>query len=134
MARTPGVAAAMGFVVPKDVENHPVREIDRGQKRELWWWVLGVGIAVGAMLLLAWQHYQWTTLGYQMDQVKKAAAVEETAHQHLLLEQATLRSPQRIEELATKQLHMVAPTRTEAVVLERVRQAAAPAKTLVARR
>jgi cell division protein FtsL len=124
----------MGFVVPKDVDNHPVRELDRARQRELWWWVLGVGVFVGGLLLLAWQRNQWTTIGYGMDELKKAAAVEETTHRDLLVEAATLRSPQRIEEIATTQLHMVAPTRTEAVVIERVRQAAAPAKTLVARR
>ena len=124
----------MGFVVPKDVDNHPVRELDRARQRELWWWVLGVGVFVGGLLLLAWQRNQWTTIGYGMDELKKAAAVEETTHRDLLVEAATLRSPQRIEEIATTQLHMVAPTRTEAVVIERVRQAAGPAKTLVARR
>lgn len=134
MGRTPGLTAAMGFVVPKDVDNHPVRELDRARQRELWWWVLGVGVFVGGLLLLAWQRNQWTTIGYGMDELKKAAAVEETTHRDLLVEAATLRSPQRIEEIATTQLHMVAPTRTEAVVIERVRQAAAPAKTLVARR
>ena len=134
MGRTPGLTDVMGFAVPKDVENHPVREVDRGRQRQLWWWVLAVGLASGCLLLLAWQHYQWTWLGYEMDAMKKAAAVEERNHRLLLLEQATLRAPQRIEEIATKQLGMVAPTRTEAVVIERVRQAAAPAKTLVARR
>ena len=124
----------MGFVVPKDVDNHPVRELDRARQRELWWWVLGVGVFVGGLLLLAWQRNQWTTIGYGMDELKKAAAVEETTHRDLLVEAATLRSPQRIEEIATTQLHMVAPTQTEAVVIERVRQAPGPAKTLVARR
>jgi cell division protein FtsL len=124
----------MGFAVPKDVQNHPVRELDRVRQRQLWWWVLAVGVCVGGLLLLAWQHYQWTTLGYRIDELKQAAAVEETSRRHLLLEVATLRSPQRIEEIATTQLHMVTPTQTEAVVIERVRQAAEPARTLVARR
>ena len=134
MARTPGLTDAMGFAVPKDVENHPVRELDRGRQRELWWWVLAIGVAVGGLLLLAWQHYQWTTLGYRMDALTKAAAIEEATHRELLLEQATLRWPQRIEDIAKNQLGMVTPKQTEAVVIERVRQAAQPAKTLVARR
>ena len=124
----------MGFAVPKGVDNHPVRELDRVRQRELWWWVLGVSVFVGGLLLLAWQRNQWTTLGYGMDELQKAAAVEETTHRDLLVEEATLRSPRRIEEIATTQLHMVAPTGTEAVVISRVRQAPGPAKTLVARR
>lgn len=124
----------MAFAVPKDVENHPVRELDRRRQRELSLWVLAVGVAVGGLLLLAWQHYQWTTLGYRTDELNKAAAIEETIHRELLLDQATLRSPQRIEDIAKTQLGMMAPTQTQAVVIERVRQAAEPAKTLVARR
>lgn len=134
MARTPGVTDAIGFAVPKDVQNHPVREFDRVRQRELWWWVLVVSVLVGGLLLLTWQHYQFTDLGYGIDRLTQAAAVEESVRRHLLVEQAALRSPQRIEEIATTQLHMVAPTQTEAVVIERVRQAAQPSRTLVARR
>ena len=134
MARTRGVTDASGFAVPKDVQNHPVRELDRVRQRELWWWVLVVSVLVGGLLLLTWQHYQFTDLGYGIDRMTQAAAAEESVRRHLLVEQATLRSPQRIEEIATTQLHMVAPTQTEAVVIERVRQAAQPSRTLVARR
>ena len=134
MGRTPGLPDAIGFAVPKDVENHPVREVDRARQRGMWFVALGVGVFVSGLLLLAWQHYEFTTIGYRMDELQKAAAVEEMDRRHLLLEQATLRSPQRIEAIAINELHMVAPTQTEAVVIERVRQAAAPAKTLVARR
>jgi cell division protein FtsL len=134
MGRTPGVPDAIDFAVPKDVENHPVREVDRARQRGMWRVVLGVGVFVAGLLLLAWQHYEFTTIGYRMDEMQKAAAVEDMARRHLLLEQATLRAPKRIEDIAINELHMVAPTQTEAVVIERVRQAAAPAKTLVARR
>jgi cell division protein FtsL len=134
MAHTPGVTDAIEFAVPKDVQNHPVREFDRVRQRELWWWVLVVSVLVGGLLLLTWQHYQFTDLGYGIDRLTQAAAAEESVRRHLLVEQATLRSPQRIEEIAMTQLHMVAPTQTEAVVIERVRQAAQPSRTLVARR
>ena len=134
MARTREVTDVVGFAVPKDVQNHPVRELDRARQRELWWWVAGVGIFVGGLLLLAWQHYQWTDVGYRMGKLREAAVVEEADRRHLLLEEATLRSPQRIEEIAITQLHMVRPTQTEAVVIERVREAAQPPRSLVARR
>ena len=58
----------------------------------------------------------------------------EAENRHLLLELATLREPGRIERLATRDLHLVAPSQTEAVVLVIVRDAATPARTLVARR
>jgi cell division protein FtsL len=120
--------------VPKDVQNHPVRELDRVRQRELWWWVLGGAVCVGGLLLLVWQHFQWTQLGYDLDTKRQEAAVTEAEARHLRVELETLSSPLRIERIATTRLHMVAPTLTEAVVLERIREAAAPVRTLVARR
>jgi len=134
MARTPGVADAMGFAVPKDVENHPVRELDRGRQREMRWWLLAVGLAVGGLLLLVWQQEQWTNLGYQESRLQKALAAEDVTHRYLSLRMAQLTAPQRVREIAVKDLGMVMPALTEAVILTRVRQAAVPEKTLVARR
>ena len=50
------------------------------------------------------------------------------------LEIETLKSPKRIERLATGQLHLVVPSRDEAIVIERVLPADPPAKSVVARR
>ncbi|MCX6549975.1 MAG: cell division protein FtsL [Acidobacteria bacterium] len=134
MARTTGAADALGFAVPKDVHNNPVREVDRARNREMWWSALFVSVLVGGLLLAVWQHYEWTQLGYALGALQQERAAEETANRQLRLELETLRAPQRIELLATTQLHLVAPTQTEAVVIERVRQAAQPARTLVAQR
>ena len=46
----------------------------------------------------------------------------------------TLRSPARIERIATRQLHLIAPARDEAIVLERVTPSAPPEKSIVAAR
>jgi len=43
-------------------------------------------------------------------------------------------TPKRIESLATKQLHLVTPSRDEAIVIERVVPAEPPAASVVARR
>lgn len=134
MTRTPGVEDAIGFSVPKDFQNHPVRKIDLARQREMWWSVVFVSVLVGGLLMVAWQHSQWTELGYDLYRMQDALAAAETENRHLRLEEDTLSSPQRIEKLAMRDLHLVAPLRTEAVVLERVRQATAPARTLVARR
>jgi len=134
MTRTPGVEDAIGFSVPKDVQNHPVRKIDPARQREMWWSVVFVSVLVGGLLMVAWQRSQWPVLGYDVTRMQGALAAAETENRHLRLEEDTLSSPQRIEKLAIRDLHLVAPSQTEAVVLERVRQAAAPARTLVARR
>ena len=61
-------------------------------------------------------------------------AAEEEAARHLRLEIETLKSLKRIETLAVEQLHLVAPSRDEAIVIERVLPADPPAKSVVARR
>jgi cell division protein FtsL len=134
MARTPGGADAIGFSIPKEIENHPVRNVDLARQREMWWVVAFVSILLGALLMVAWQHSQWTDLGYDLARLQKERAASDAENRHLRLELETLRAPERIETLALRDLHLVAPKPAEAVVLERVRQAVAPARALVARR
>jgi cell division protein FtsL len=134
MGRTPLAPDAMAFSVPKDIQNHPVRNVDRARQREMWWSVVFVSMLVGALLLVAWEHSQWTDLGYERTRLQQALAAGEAENRHLRLELETLREPRRIEELAIRDLHLAAPKQTEAVVLDLVREAAKPARTLVARR
>jgi cell division protein FtsL len=128
------VEDAIGFSIPKDVQNHPVRKIDLARQREMWWSVVFVSVLVGGLLMVAWQRSQWPVLGYDVTRMQGSLAAAETENRRLRLEEDTLSSPQRIEILAIRDLHLVAPLQTEAVVLDLVRQAAAPARTLVARR
>ena len=134
MTGTPSAPDAMAFSVPKDIQNHPVRNVDRARQREMWWSVVVVSLLVGALLLVAWEHSQWTDLGYEMTRLQQERQAIEAENRHLLLELETLRAPQRIEMLATRDLHLVAPSQTEAVVLQIVREAATPSRSLVARR
>ena len=55
-----------------------------------------------------------------MQRLERERASEEEVNRHLRLEIETLRSPQRIEEMATKELQLVAPARDQAIVIERV--------------
>ena len=134
MAGTPSAPEAMAFSVPKDIRNNPVREVDRARQRELWWSVAFVSLLVGALLLVAWQHSSGPQLGYEMARLQKERSAGEAENRHLRLELETLRSPQRDRGAGDRELHMVAPAQTEAVVIERVREAATPARSLVARR
>ena len=69
----------------------------------------------------------------QIEQMQNERAVEEELTRHLRLEIETLKSPSRVEALATGPLHLVAPSRDEAIVIERVVPADPPAKSVVAR-
>jgi len=123
------------YAIKKDVRNNPiVREIDEARQRELWKSLGIAGFLVIVLLFSAWQHFELLRHGYQIEELNRQRAVEEEAGRHLRLEIGTLRSPERIETLATERLHLVAPSADEAVVLERVRPADPPAKSVIARR
>ena len=123
------------YAIRKDVRNNPiVREVDEARQRELWKSVGVAGFLVIMLLISAWQHFELLRHGYQIEELnRERAAEEETGHQ-LRLEIDTLRSPKRIEALATERLHLVAPTAEEAVVLERVQPADPPSQTVIASR
>jgi len=124
----------MAFSVPKDIQNHPVRNVDLARQREMWWSVVFVSLLVGALLLVAWEHSQWIEQGFERDRLQQERAAGEAENRHLRLELETLRAPQRIEAIALHDLHLVVPAQTEAMVLTIVRDAATPSRTLVARR
>lgn len=123
------------YAIKKDVRNNPiVREVDESRQRELWTSVGIAGLLVAVLLFSAWQHFELLRHGYRVEQLQRERADEEDLARHLRLEIETLRAPQRIERLAIDQLHLVAPTRDDAIVIERVVPAEPPAKSVVARR
>ena len=123
------------YAIRKDVRNNPiVREVDEARQRELW---KSVGIAaflVIAFLFSAWQHFELLRHGYQVEEMQRERAAQEELTRQYRLEIETLRSPARIERLATDRLGMVSPASDDATVIERVTPAAPPPKSVVARR
>jgi cell division protein FtsL len=123
------------YAVKKDVRNNPiVREVDEARQRELWKSVGIAGLLVLVLLFSAWQHFELLRHGYRVEELQHERAAEEDAARHLRLEIESLKSPRRIEPLALEKLHLVAPTRDEAIVIERVLPADPPAKSVVASR
>lgn len=123
------------YAIKKDVRNNPiVLEVDQARQRELWKSVGVAGFLVLVLLLSAWQHFELLRHGYQIEQLERERAAEEELGRELRLEVVTLQSPGRIERLATKQLHLVAPSNDEAIVIERVLPADPPAKSVIATR
>ena len=126
---------AFEYAIKKDVRNNPiVREVDEARQRDLWKSVGIAGVLVLVLLVSAWQHFELLRHGYQVEELQRQRAAEEDITRRLRLEIDTLKSPQRIESLATEQLHLVAPSRDEAIVIERVVPAEPPAASVVARR
>jgi cell division protein FtsL len=129
------MAEAFEYAIKKDVRNNPiVREIDNARQRELWKTIAVAGLFVVILLIWAWQQFDILRHGYRVEAMQRERAVEEETARQLRLEIETLKSPKRIEELATRKLHLVAPTRDEAIVIERVVPAEPPARSVIARR
>ncbi len=123
------------YAIRKDVRNNPiVREVDEARQRELWKSVGMAGLIVVVLLCSAWPHFELIRNGYQIEQLQQERAAQEELTRRLRLEVESLKSPKRIEALATERLHLVAPGQGEAIVIERVVPAELPAQSLVALR
>jgi len=123
------------YAIKKDVRNNAiVREVDDERHRDLWKSVGVAALFVAGLLFSAWQHFELLQHGYRIEEMQRQRSAEEELSRHLRLEIETLRSPKRIESLATSQLHLVAPASDEAIVIERVVQPEAPPKSIVAQR
>jgi cell division protein FtsL len=123
------------YAIKKDVRNNPiVREVDDERQRQLWRSLAIGGFLVLVILFSAWQHFELLRHGYEIQRMQRERADEEDVSRHLRLEIETLRSPGRIERIAINELHLVAPLRDQAVVLERVTPSASPGKSIVAAR
>ena len=126
---------AFEYAIKKDVRNNPiVREVDEARQRELWKSIGVAGLLVLVLLVSAWQHFELLRHGYQVEELQRQRAAEDEISRRLRLEIDTLKAPQRIEALAIQQLHLVTPSRDEAIVIERVVPAEPPAASVVARR
>jgi len=128
-------AETFEYAIKKDVRNNPiVREVDRERHREMWRSTLIGVFLVLVLLFSAWQHFELLRHGYRLEEMQRERASEENINRHLRLEIETLRSPERIERMATGKLRMVAPSADDAIVIERVIQTPAPPRSIVARR
>jgi cell division protein FtsL len=124
---------AFEYAIKKDVRNNPiVREVDERRLREQWQSV-AVGILfVGVLLFSGWQRVELLQHGYRVEQMQRDRGDEEEINRHLRLEIETLRSPQRIEKLATGELELVTPETGAAIIIERVVPPDPPPSSVVA--
>ena len=122
------------YAIKKDVRNNPiVREVDERRLQEQWRSV-AVGVLFVAVLLFSgWQRVELLQHGYRVEQMQKERSDEEEINRHLRLEIETLKSPQRIEALATGKLKLVAPQAGAAIVIERVVPPDPPPASVVAK-
>ena len=121
------------YAIKKDVRNNPiVREVDERRLHEQWRFLAIGGLSVMVVLFSGWQRVELLQHGYRVEQMQQQRADEEEVNRHLKLEIETLKSLERIETLATQQLHLVAPETGAAVIIERVVPAEPPSASIVA--
>ncbi len=114
--------------------QHVNLEVDPGRQREYGRWLL-VGLALlGAMIFNAWQRGQTVDLGYELEALQGQRAQDEATGQQLRLEILTFSSPETIDQLALGRLHMVAPSRDDSTIIERIVPPAQPPSSVVALR
>tara|TARA_B100000029_G_scaffold512406_1_gene608970 strand:- start:856 stop:1431 length:576 start_codon:yes stop_codon:yes gene_type:complete len=120
------------YDIKKDIRNNPiVREVDEARNSELWR-ALFIGILLVVVLIFtAWQHFELRQHNYEISEMQQQRMRELEVNRHLRLEIETLRSPARIERIATEQLGLVEPTSDVSLVIERVVPAVAPDPSVV---
>jgi cell division protein FtsL len=124
---------AFEYAIRKDVRNNPiVREVDERRVREQWRSVALGTLFVAVLLFSGWQRVELLQHGYRAEQMEQERANQDDVNRHLRLEIETLKSPKRIEMLATRQLHLVAPETGAAVIIERVVPPDPPPASIVA--
>ncbi len=119
--------------IKRDIRNSPiVREVDPARSRDIWRWV-GIGVFLVMLVMFsAWQHQELLRHGYLIGDVQAERAKELETNRHLRLEIETLKSPKRIEQIATEVLGMVVPSSEDAIVLRRVVPSETPPPEIVA--
>jgi cell division protein FtsL len=125
---------AFEYAIKKDVRNNPiVREVDEHRLREQWKSVAVGVLFVGVLLFSGWQRAELLQHGYRAEQMQKERSDEVEINRHLRLEIETLKSPERVESLATKRLSLVAPETGSAIIIERVVPPDPPTAAVVAK-
>lgn len=128
------MSADFEYAIKKDIRNNPiVREVDEARQRQIWRSLWVGGLLVAVLLFSAWQNLELVQHGYQLQRLQQQHADEVEINRRLTLELETLRSPERIEDLA-KKLNLITPPPDRAVVIERVTPATLPDKSIVAAR
>src|SRR4026208_1520744 len=105
------------YAIKKDVRNNPiVREVDEARQRQLLQTLAIGGFLSVVILFSARPRLALPGPASEMQRMQRARAEQEEVNRHLRLEIETLRSPARIEQIAIKQLRLVAPSRDQAIV------------------
>src|SRR5262245_44702185 len=91
------------------MNSNVVREADAKSHRDYIVVTVLAAVFLFGLFAYAWQHYRWIQYGYRIEEAQKKKEQLAEAGRQLQLERSFLRSPQRIDAIARRDLGMVAP-------------------------
>ena len=99
-----------------EISNHGIkREVGLRNLMELMWIIFTLLVLGGVLVFHSWERSQIVNMGYE---IQRLQAVEDSllrSHKALILEEETLKNPQRIDELAREVLGM-SPLRPQQIL------------------
>jgi cell division protein FtsL len=120
------------YIVRQIDNTRLTQELDYRRTKECLW-LMSLGFfCLLIFLFLTWQHFEVIRDGYEGEVLKKEVTQLSEERDQLILERASLRTPQRIDLIARKKLGLCAPAHDQIVVLTTPFPTEVPA-TLVAR-
>ena len=116
----------------KQIDNSRlVKELDFQKTKECLLLMILAMLCLLVLLCLAWQQFEVIRRGYEREELRKEIKHLTEINRQFKLERATLRSPQRIDLIARKQLGLVSPSFHQ-IVVQPAPEAPQPAEILVA--
>jgi cell division protein FtsL len=107
------------FSINKRVGNEQlVREVDRKRHRELLMAAMTALALALAVLAYAWQHFEMIRIGYRVEELRIERESLLRIRRHLVLEKASLVSPDRVESIALGELGLTHPSFSQVTVIE----------------
>ena len=92
--------------------------VSKGFNRDLAHLAVVVTLAfIGCSLFSVWAHHQVISLGYEISQVSQEEQNLLKENKKLRLELAALKSPSRIERMASKELGLVSPQKGQLIIV-----------------
>jgi hypothetical protein len=107
------------YAIKKDVRNNPiVREVDLAQRRDFRRTVWLAVLVVATLLFSAWQHYEVVLYGSRIASAQEQLVSERSKNRQLRVEHESLVAPALLARRGLDELHMVAPSPNDTMVIE----------------
>lgn len=118
-ARARASAAQGEIFFVKQIDNSRlVRVANPQERREFLIWVMMGTVLFAAGLAYAWQRFALVRYGYTIEQLKSRREALIESNRQLRLEEASLRSPERIDAIARANLGLETPRPGQVLSLE----------------